>query len=280
MNNVSAGYFAAIGTPLVAGRTWTAADRDGKGVAIVNQTFARRYFGSESALGRTIWLRASEKAAPNPPLEIVGIARDAAYASLKEAVPPTVYMATIQEEKVDSPDATFALRYQGPERDARVRTTELIGSVNRGITVEYRTIAEALARNTQQDRLLAQLSGGFGLLALVIAAVGVYGLLSYSVAQRRGEIGIRLALGAQPGAVVKTVVNEAVWPLLLGVASGVGLVLLGGRYLQSLLFGLSPADPATIAVSAALLVVTALGASFLPARRAARLDPLHSLRCE
>ena len=156
-----------------------------------------------------------------------------------------------------------------------------VASVDRNVPVlDVRTQDEQIAASLQRERIFADLTGGFGVLALVLASIGIYGLMAYSVSRRTNEIGIRMALGAQPRRVLRMVLGEASWMVGIGVVAGIAGALALGRVIATMLYGLKPWDPATFALAGALLILVALGASWIPARRAAGVDPMKALRHE
>jgi len=288
LNAVSPGYFAVFGAPIVAGRGFTPADRSGAPlVAVVNETFVQRIVDGRSPVGET--LRFGERGSYSPPFQIVGVAKDsgsATYFGLREGIPVTVYLCIGQ---MNPAIANFA-----PPSDFRIGVSVAGGSpasisraavaaVNQvapDLRVRVRTMASYIDDTLATERLTAMLSGMFGGLALLLAAVGVYGGVAYAVAQRRPEIGIRLALGASPSGVVRTVLRRVA--LLGGVGMAIGAVISywASRIVAAMLFGLQPRDPATFALAAIVLIAVAAVAGWLPARRASRIHPSTVLRSE
>jgi predicted permease len=272
LNAVAPNFFVALKMPLLFGRAFT--ERDDVAaprVAIVNRTFAKKIFGDESPLGRRFTVTAGE-------FEIVGVCGDAKYANLREAVPPTVYIPALQHR---DGNAHFAVRVAGdpsaifPSLRAAVREIDPTLPV-----LNLRTQDEQLERNHAQERLFARLSGFFGALALVLACVGLYGLMSYQVLRRTGEIGLRMALGALPAHVLRMMLKESLALVCLGVILGLSGAWFGSRLVAGLLFGMSATDPSTYALVALQLVAVTLFAALVPARRAARIEPLAALRAE
>jgi predicted permease len=279
---VGSRFFETFGTTLLSGREFGPQDERpvGKanattpGTAIINQTLARRYFGTEDPLGRLIVSTGSQKH-----FEIVGVVPDAKYRSLREPSPPTFYIPFFQEP--GGGWAHFALRTTGNPRATMASLTSVVRDVDRTVRVrDVRTMNDVVNASVHQERLLAHLGGFFGLFALALACFGLYGVLSFAVVQRTREIGVRVALGARRRDVLSLVVGRGLRLALLG--SGIGLVGAFGltRLVANLLFGVTPADPLTfVSVTLLLLAVTVL-ASWLPARRAARIDPMVALRSE
>ncbi|MDP9121926.1 MAG: ABC transporter permease, partial [Acidobacteriota bacterium] len=272
-------YLETVGMHLLAGRDFTPSDREGASkVAIVNESMARRYFPgkTEGALGRRFGFG---DVANSHDLEIVGVVRDARYNDLRETPPPMTYLPVAQD--VDT------------LRDLEVRTvsadTGPVAAVLRRAIAEVEpnlpvtrivTIGEQIDRSLAQERAIARLTGFFGLLSLLLAAIGLYGVVSYNVARRTNEIGLRMALGARRGTVLGLILREITQLLLLGVVAGLAASLVAIRLASHQLFGLSAYDPATLLMAAFLMTLVALFAGFLPARRAAGTDPMAALRYE
>ena len=275
-NEVSAGYFSTMGTRIIAGRDFGAGDvPGGERVAIVNDAWGRHFFGNESPLGRQF--RLQDRNALTPPYTIVGVVENAVYSSLRQSVEPTAYVAQSQNA---SP---------GPVRTLEIRTagdpTALIPSVRAAmtdthpaVTLDFNPLARQLAASLQRERMLAVLSGMFGSVALAMAILGLYGVTSYSVARRRNELGVRIALGAAQTRVVRLVLSEVGLVVMLGLFIGI----LGARYaslqVAPFLYGTQPADVMVYVGASVLLAVTALVAGLVPAWRASRLDPIEALR--
>ena len=278
MNEVSPGFFATYGTPIVAGRDFTAQDTaTSPKVVLVNEAFAKKYFKGVIPIGRRV--RNDPSPGETPPWkEIVGVVRDAVYDSLRDAIPPTMYQCTLQNEKM-GPSVTIAVRAAAGSPALLTRgLADALGRVDGDVSLTFKPYQDTVRGATVQERVIAMLSGFFGGLALLLAGIGLYGVMSYAVSRRRTEIGIRMALGAGPASAVKLVLARVALLVGLGVAAGAGIALWASRFVSTLLFGLQPRDPATILTAA--LVLSAIGAmaGYLPARRAARIDPARVLR--
>jgi predicted permease len=276
-NAVTERYFSTLGTPLVAGRDFTDRDQPGsQAVAIVNETMARKFFGTSSPLGKTY--RTVMGDSTSPPVEIVGVVKDAKYRELREDTPATIYLALRQDDL--SPYVDYEVRIAGVASSITPVVKSMVAQVNRAIALEFTPLADQVDSSLTRERLLATLSGFFGALALLLATVGLYGTLSYSVARRRNEIGIRIALGAGQGRVMRLVLGEVARLVVVGVAIGAVAALASTRWVTSFLYGLSPSDPTTIVGSAAMLALVGLAAGAVPAWRAARVEPIAALREE
>jgi predicted permease len=276
INGVAANFFAAMELPLVVGRTFTQRDTtDAPKVAVVSQSLARRYFGDANPVGQRFTFGATP-ATHEAEVEIVGVARDAKYTGLRETNLEVIYLPAAQMlEGV----ANYYVRTAtepaaiGPAIRGAVREIDPMLPV-----IDLRTEDEQIARRNSQEALFARLAGFFGAAALTLACVGLYGLMSYLVLHRTGEIGLRLALGALPGQVLRMVLGESLALVAIGLMLGLASAYAVRRFIASMLFGLSPADPATYAVVAAILLAVTLLASLRPAHRAARVDPMAALR--
>ncbi|HEV8039498.1 MAG TPA: ABC transporter permease [Bryobacteraceae bacterium] len=274
-NRVGADYFKVMGIPIIAGRTFSPRDTEqSQHVAVVNQTLARQVFGSEPALGRHFSLAGRD----HYDFEIVGVVRDAHYDSLRETPEAMWFLYTQQEPQLAE---TLVVRTRGNPTLAMPLVRAAVRAEDPNLAIsDIATLRSAVRDSLSREALLAKLAGFFGALALLLASVGLYGVMAYSVARRTNEIGIRMALGAQPNAVLGMVLRESLFVVGLGLIMGIPAALACGRYVSSQLYGLAPNDPATIAGASAVLLAVSLVASFLPARRAAMLDPLAALREE
>jgi predicted permease len=278
-NMVSPGWFSTYGTPLLVGRDFD--DRDQATtphVAIVNRELARRLFHGQNPLGQILtWPRPGDQHAP--PTEIVGVVGDAVYRSLRAPAPPTLYVPITQADMPPRAPMSFSLRSAtgSPELLTRPVAAAVTG-VDRDLSLTFRLLEEQVNASLTQERLVALLSGFFGALALLLAGLGLYGVTAYAVSRRRPELGIRMALGAPPGRVVRLVLRRVVWVIGVGIAIGGVATWWVARLAGGLLYGVQPRDPVTFAGAAALLVAIGLLAGWLPAKRAARIDPVEVLR--
>jgi putative ABC transport system permease protein len=275
-NAVSDGYLRTLGTELLAGRDFTPQDKAGAAsVALVNRTLARRFFGDASPLGKQIQTIVHDSL--GPPIEIVGVVEDAKYLRLDETMSATVYVPLEQAELWQ---LEFALRSDGAPTALIPAVTEAMREVHPAIALEFTTLHEQLATSLARPRLLATLSGFFGALALLLAVIGLYGTMSYSVARRRSEIGIRIALGAARPGILRMVAGEAGLVVAGGVMLGTLLALGATRLVAGFLYGVTASDPTTLVLSALTLASVAIAAGLVPAWRAASVDPMLALREE
>lgn len=275
---VSPGYFETLGKPLLRGRPFN--DRDTPSsprVAVVNQTFVRRFAGGANPLGRTLRTLA-EPNYPATEYEIIGVVRDAKYAGLREEIPPEVFGAA-QQFGVRSRLNVF-IRSSSPPAMIVSAVRQRLNQISPEIRSDFRVFRTEIQDSLVRERLMAVLSGSFGALAAFLAAVGLYGVISYIVLAHRNDIGIRLALGATRGSIIRAVMQQALVLLASGTVLGVLLALVATTAGRSLLFGLQPNDPLTFAAASFFLLTIAIAASFVPAYRASRLDPLTALRYE
>ena len=278
MDTVGPDYFAALGVPMMLGRDIQ--DSDGPGapnVCVINEAFAKRYFHGRNPLGLRITVRYD---GARTPFHVVGVARDARTAKLRDAVEPRMFLAGQQQtDALKSP--FFLVRTASAVAPVMAAVREAIQRTDAALNVESaKTIEEWLSPQTAQERTTAQLATVFGSVALLLAAIGLYGVLSYGVARRTGEVAVRIAVGARPGRVIAMILGETSGVVLAGLAIGVALAYAASSLLRSRLYGVAPGDPLTLAVASAVLVLTALAAAYLPARRASRLDPMTALRQE
>jgi putative ABC transport system permease protein len=279
-NAVTKDYFHTLSTPLLVGRDISPSDVIGRPAAmVVNEAFAKKYFAGANPVGRTFILDGVGPDRRPRPVEIVGLVADAKYRTLREDSQPTMYAAMAQQPQISS-SVRMVIRTAGPPMHAREAVLAAIATVNKEVAVDLRTLGEDLDAATLQERLVASLSAFFGGLALLLAALGLYGVMSYSVTRRRNEIGIRVALGAEPRRVVRLVLGNVALITLAGLIIGAIASVSTGRFVNALLFRLSSSDTTMIVVTTITLSLAAAVAGYLPARRAAHIDPMKALREE
>jgi predicted permease len=285
---VGPNFFETLRIPFLAGRGFNASDfvlsASNNGPAptsaptpvIVNQAFVEKYIGKEYPLGKHFGESSGDSNGPaSPGYEIIGVVRDTKYNDLRRDIHAMMYMP----QSVGG--ASFELRTAADPQAILPSIREVVAQVNTNLPLfDVKTESEQIDRLLFQERLVARLSGFFGLLALVLACVGLYGLLSYEVSRRTREIGIRMALGAQPGSVLRLVLHQGIMLAIIGAALGIGVALGVMRYLTSMLYDVHANDPLTMVAVAALLTLVALAACYIPARRAMRVDPMVALRYE
>jgi putative ABC transport system permease protein len=277
-NEVTDGFFSTTGTTLLAGRDFDATWRAGAPrVAIVNLAMARRFFGTDNPIGRRFSTQVGDTA--GTPMQIIGVVRDAKYMSLTELQPPVAY-EPLGQGGVTGSSLSYQLLTEADPTALIQAVRSLVRSTNPLIALDFRTMAEQLAVSLARPRLMATLSGFFGGLALLLALIGFYGTISYDVARRRNELGVRVALGATTGQIIRLVAGEAGRIILGGVVAGLVIALASTRLVASFLFGVAPTDAVTFGAATALLALVGLGAALAPAWRAARLDPVKALRPE
>jgi predicted permease len=276
-NEVSDGYFATMKTRLLAGRDFGPGDvpsTTGR-VAIVNDAFGRRFFGNDSPVGRQFRLRAGDTL--TSPITIVGLVENAKYRSLREEVQPIAYLASSQNVAPDR-RRFVAARAQANLSSVVPGLRSVLQGINPAISVEFRALSGQIADSLQRERMLATLSGVFGAVALALAVLGLYGVTSYSVARRRAELGVRIALGAVRSRVVKLVLGEVAVVVTIGLVIGAAGARLASTQVAPFLYGTEPADPRVYVMAALVLAAVAFVAGLIPAWRAARVDPIEALR--
>jgi predicted permease len=299
MNAVTPRYFEAAGIPIVLGRDFRDSDNlatlpsrpaqpappgadapEPPGpprVVIVNEAFSRHFFGGQPAVGRHLCLGDKWDAAKT--FEIVGVVRDARYFDLKKAVEPMIYEPAYRDPGSSAAGGTLAIRTTGDPGRIAAAIRQAVQHIDGAVTViEARTMEDNLNRELVQERFVATLGGFFGLIALLLAAIGLYGVMSQAVTRRTREIGIRMALGADAPIVLWMVLRDALFMVLAGAALGIPAVLFLTRYTESMLFGVKAQDPATLAMAALLLLAITMIAGLLPARRATMVHPMTALR--
>ena len=276
---VSPGWFRTYGTRLIAGRDFTAADDRGNArVAIVNEAFVRKHLAGSNPLGQTL---ARTWPGDRQAMQIVGLVEDAAFTSVRDAIEPTMYTPLAQDVDVETfasmPTVSLTIRAARPARLTK-SLADAMTRVDGELSIRFQTLTEYLDYYYSRERLLALVSGFFGVLALLLAAVGLYGVTAFAVSRRRTEIGIRLALGAAPGAVVRLVLGRLARLVIAGAAIGAIASLWAARFVAALLYGLPPRDPIAFIAAGATLAAVAVIAAAVPAWRASRLDPASVLR--
>lgn len=279
---VSPGYFQTIENPMLVGRDFNSNDTaTSPRVAIVNQTFVKQFFnGSKDAVGKQfrVW------APPGQPLRyyiVVGEVKDSVYNDMHDPMQAVMYFPRTQlEPPFVYPGATLLVRSRAGIVGVLNPVKQTIAGDSPEIDIHFRVLRSQIRESLTQDELIATLCGFFGVLAILLAGVGLYGVISYTVAQRTNEIGIRMALGAQRSGVVRLVLGEVAILIGIGVVVGTGLTLAGGKAATSLLYGLQARDPITLAAAAVILAIVGFAASFVPTRRATRVDPMVALRYE
>lgn len=279
-NGVSPNYFKAMGTPILAGRDIAETDlKGGPNVVLVNGALATKYFNGDNPVGKTFKIVGFNAANPDRVMEIIGLVADAKYQRLREAAQPTMYASFAQERNLFS-SVRYVVRTAGAPLDSRNAIVRAVAGVNKDIAIDMKQLDEDLGANVLQERLVATLSGFFGVLALLLAALGLYGVMSYTVTRRRNEIGIRMALGAEPRKVIRLVLTNVAVITIVGLIVGAAASVGTGRFINSLLYNLAASDQTMIVVTAITLATAAAIAGYLPARRAARIDPMAALREE
>jgi predicted permease len=278
INGLSENFFGAMEVPILVGRSFDEHDQGtAPRVAIVNQRFARQLFGDENPIGRRLDLGATPTAGASQ-VAIIGIVSDIKYTGLREAVPPTVYLPATQ---MVEGTANYYVRAAADPTAIGAAIRAAVRQIDPTLPViDLRTEEEQVGRLTAQESLFARLSGFFGVVTLILACVGLYGLMSYLVLRRTGEIGLRMALGARPARVLRMILSESFALVGLGLMLGAAVAFAASRFIDSILFGLSTADPLTYGSVASVVIAVALPASLLPAIRAAHVDPMTALRAE
>ena len=278
MDHVGPGYFSTLGIPILMGREIEAQDAPGIiRAAVINQTFARRFFPNTNPIGKHV--RDTDSGNPAEMI-VVGVAADAKYNDLREKALPRIY-APLANPMWENPAAFYEVRtYADPQAVAATLRRVVQEAAPTLPPIKVHTMSWLVDDSLQTDRFIEQLAGVFSLLALLLAAIGLYGLMAYTVSRRTRDIGIRLALGAEPGNVVWQVLRETLVLVLIGIVIGVPVALGSTHFMRSMLFGLGLADPVAILFAATLLALVATLAGFLPARRASQVDPMVALRYE
>jgi ABC-type antimicrobial peptide transport system permease subunit len=263
-----------MGTAVLRGREFSESDTAAtEPVVIINESAARLYYPGEDAVGKEMWLEQPK------PYRVVGIVQDAKYASLREEAPRTVYFNFMQEKFVSY--VNLAIRASVDKGLVVNAFRSILRSAGKDVRItDAGTMSEQIDQALVRERLVAMLAAFFGILAIALVSIGLYGFMSFAVVRRTGEIGIRLALGALPRRVLGMVMREAVLLAIAGLAIGLPAALFASRIVASMLYGVKGADPALLGICAALTIAVACAAVAIPARRASRVDPMTALRNE
>jgi predicted permease len=270
VNYIAEDYFQTLRTPMILGREFSNRDTAiSPKVVVVNEAFARRYFEGQSPLGKWVGFKGPDR------MQIVGLAKDIRSRSLRGDIPATVYVPAAQTFR--PPTGVYIVRGAGIAGIVDSALKRVDGKLR---ATDVRTLNEDLSRSILPERMLGTLSGLFGALSLILVSVGVYGVMAFQVARRQKEIGIRMALGARPVQVTAMVLTETAVPVAVGVAMGIAGALFLTRLAEKMIYGVTPTDPVTFMAASLILFLLALLAAFVPSRRAARLKPLETLRCE
>jgi predicted permease len=278
LNAVSPGYFETMGTPFIAGRDFSASDGDGRPpVAVINASAAAKYFGRENAVGRRLTMGEGRESRG---VEVIGVVRDSVYQHLQEEPRRIVYVPYMQTPQVLRTSTLFAeVRTAGRDSiDEALRSA--VRSLDATAPIRIETVRGRIEESLVQERLITVIAAFLGAVSLLLACGALGGLMSHMVASRTSEIGLRVALGAEPRAVTALVMREAVILAGSGAVAGIGLALAAGRLVAAFLHDLQPSDPVAVGAAAAVMLLTATVTGYLPARRAARVDPIEALRAE
>jgi predicted permease len=275
-NRIGPGYFDTLGTPLLTGRDIDQRDRPGSPlVAMVNQSFADHFFNGDPIGQQFTW--PNDAGGPGVTYTVIGVVANQKYGDLREPSPNIFFVASAQLPE-QREWRRYIIRTMQPPAAAAASIGAVVKAFDQSLAIRYSSVDAQIAEGILQERLMARLSTLFGVVALLLAIVGLYGVMSYTVASRRAEIGVRVALGATRARIVSMIMNDAGRMLVLGLASGIVLALLAARSVRSLLFGLDSSDPVTLATACAVMLVTGVVAAIWPARRATAVDPLSALR--
>jgi predicted permease len=275
-NVVGNQFFPTMGIPMIAGRGFGSQDTaTSPKVAVINQSLARTRFPHGNPIGQRFRAGGSK----NDWIQVVGICADTRYQTLREDPPPQYFVPYMQQHEAEG--MTYAIR-------THLKPAAIVPALRRAVSAidsemlltHVRTQQEQIDETMRAEIVLAEITAGFGILALALACMGIYGIMAYSVANRRNEIGIRLALGAQPRQVRGMILRESTWLAVAGIVVGVGAALTLTRLVKSMLYGIQPYDPLTLTAGVLLLLAVALAASWIPARRAAGVQPMEALRHE
>jgi predicted permease len=277
-NRVGAEYFQTIQLPLRSGRTFDSHDTlNSPKVAIVNETFVRQ-LRQANPIGSRVVVETTPTE-PETTYEIVGVARDAKFEELKEELIPVMYLPALQDPQ-PAAGRQFLIRSNLPQGEITASVNRALNEVSPALDTNFEWFRTMVEGSMLRERLMAMLSGFFGVLALLLATIGLYGILSYGVASRTNEIGIRIALGARTREIVALILREALVLVAIGIVAGIPAVFVVARFASSLLFDLSPTDPISLTLAGVVMLAVAIFAAYLPVRRATRIDPLVALRYE
>jgi putative ABC transport system permease protein len=277
-NEVSDGYFAAMDIRMLSGRDFGPTDvPTSPKVAIIDELTARKFFGAGSPIGKQYRTKSGDTF--DEPFTVIGVVESAKYRSLRETDSETIYQSAAQVAKPGA-YSTLQVRTRGDPLALVPAVRAMLAEFAPSATVKFSTLSNTLDRSLARERMLAVLSAAFGAVALALSVLGLYGVMSYAVARRRNEIGVRIALGAERGRVLGMVLGDVTRVVAIGVVMGVAGALAAGKLVQSFLFGLSPMEPAVLALAVGTLLAVAIAAGLIPAWRASRVDPAVALRDE
>src|SRR5262245_52764387 len=282
--HIAAKFFETLEIPLLRGRSLTEQDHaEAPKVAVVNQAFVRRFFPDDDPIGTRFFMgQNAPNDIPDPKslIEIVGLVRDAKYATQRQDIPPAIFLPVAQNSNGFG-QTNFSVRTAGDPLPVISAIRDAVRQLDPNLPLySFTTVSAQAEERLVQERLFARLTSFFGLLAIGLASIGLYGVMAYSIARRTHEIGVRMALGAQSADVARMIFRESMFPVVIGVMIGLGVALVSFRLLSSMLYGLRPADPMAISLAVLVMLAVAVLASYLPARRASRVDPLVALRYE
>jgi predicted permease len=280
LNSISNGYFSALRIPLLAGRDFAPQDSSTKEIRIlISQNAARMFFPNSDAVGKILGEPGDNgKSIPN---QIIGVVGDTKYQKLRDPSPPMVYHPIKPDPQDKKPDYDFILRFSGPVAPLSVAIRHITARLAPDIPAPtLLTMDQQINEHNTADRMMALLSVFFALSALLVTAIGLYGVLAWATARRTSEIGIRMALGAGRAQVIALIFRENLWTVLAGSLAGLAAAILASRALASFLYGTSPRDPWIVSAALAVLCLVAAAASLIPAVRAASIDPMQALRAE
>jgi len=271
-------FFTTMGIRFVRGRSFSPADEKGAPLVVINRSLARQLFQTDDAIGRQIDVGSRRQS--HPPIQIIGVVEDARYTSMRAKMPPTAYTYYRQFPEMKNP-ATFEIRTAVPPYTLAPSVSAIVREIDPNVPVAGMTTqTEQIERSLRTERLFARLATLLGAVAVLLSAIGLYGLLAYGVARRTPEIGLRMALGAQRGVVRWMILRESLVLAVAGLLFGIPTALAGARVLQSMLFGLAPTDAATITAASLAMLALAIAAGYIPARRASKVEPMTALRTE